>query len=196
MSEDVVSNRRHFLSVATAVTGGAGVALALAPFVISLRPSARAQALGAPVEIDVSPLEPGAMLRVEWRGRPVWVLRRTEEMLERLASVEGELRDAKSEESEQPDFATNGYRSSKPEFLVVVGQCTHLGCAPVERFEIQPADLGPDWMGGFYCPCHGSKFDLAGRVYKGVPAPLNLAVPPYRFVSDDLILVGAEGGVA
>ncbi len=196
MSEKEVSSRRHFLTVATAVTGGAGAALALAPFVISLKPSARAQALGAPVEIDVGPLEPGAMLRVEWRGRPVWVLRRTPEMLEALGQIEGDLRDAQSEESEQPEFATNEYRSAKPEYLVVVGQCTHLGCAPVERFEIQPADLGPEWLGGFYCPCHGSKFDLAGRVYKGVPAPLNLAVPPYRFVSDDLILVGAEGGVA
>lgn len=196
MADDVDNNRRHFLSVATAVTGGAGAALALSPFVLSLQPSARAQALGAPVEIDVSPLEPGEMLRVEWRGRPVWVLRRTDDMLEKLEQVEGSLRDAQSEESEQPDYAVNAYRSVKPEYLVVVGQCTHLGCAPVERFEVQPADLGPEWMGGFYCPCHGSKFDLAGRVYKGVPAPLNLAVPPYRFVSDDLILVGAESGVA
>ena len=197
MSEEGVdTNRRHFLSVATAVTGGAGAALALAPFVISLKPSARAQALGAPVEIDVGPLEPGAMVRVEWRGRPVWVLRRTEDMLKRLADVEGSLRDAKSEESDQPEYAANAYRSVKPEYLVVVGQCTHLGCAPIERFEVQPADLGPDWMGGFYCPCHGSKFDLAGRVFKGVPAPLNLAVPPYRFVTDDLILVGADSGAA
>ncbi len=196
MTEDVNSSRRHFLSVATAVTGGVGVAIGLAPFLISLKPSARAQALGAPVEIDVSPIEPGAMIRVEWRGRPVWVLRRTPEMLERLAKVEGSLRDPASEEDQQPDFARNQYRSAKPEYLVVVGQCTHLGCAPVERFEIAPADLGPDWEGGFYCPCHGSKFDLSGRVYKSVPAPLNLAVPPYRFVSDDLILVGAEGGVA
>lgn len=196
MADDVDNNRRHFLSVATAVTGGAGAALALSPFILSLQPSARAQALGAPVEIDISPLEPGEMLRVEWRGRPVWVLRRTEDMLKRLESVEGSLRDAQSEESDQPEYAVNAYRSVKAEFLVVVGQCTHLGCAPVERFEVQPADLGPEWMGGFYCPCHGSKFDLAGRVYKGVPAPLNLAVPPYRFVSDDLILVGAESGVA
>lgn len=196
MADDVDNNRRHFLSVATAVTGGAGAALALSPFILSLQPSARAQALGAPVEIDISPLDPGEMLRVEWRGRPVWVLRRTEEMLERLEQVEGSLRDAQSEESDQPEYAVNAHRSVKAEFLVVVGQCTHLGCAPVERFEIQPADLGPEWMGGFYCPCHGSKFDLAGRVYKGVPAPLNLTVPPHRFVSDDLILVGAESGVA
>ncbi|MEO0998427.1 MAG: ubiquinol-cytochrome c reductase iron-sulfur subunit [Pseudomonadota bacterium] len=196
MTDDVDNNRRHFLSVATAVTGGVAVAAGLAPFVISLKPSARAQALGAPVEIDVGPLEVGEMVRVEWRGRPVWVLRRSEAMLESLGSVTGFLRDPDSAESEQPEFAENPARAVKPEYLVVVGQCTHLGCAPVKRFEVQPADLGDDWYGGFFCPCHGSKFDLSGRVYKGVPAPLNLPVPPYRFVSDDLILVGAEGGVA
>ncbi len=196
MTDDVDNNRRHFLSVATAVTGGVAVAAGLAPFVISLKPSARAQALGAPVEIDVGPLEVGEMVRVEWRGRPVWVVRRSEAMLDSLDSVTGFLRDPDSAESEQPEFAQNAARAVKPEYLVVVGQCTHLGCAPVKRFEIQPADLGDDWYGGFFCPCHGSKFDLSGRVYKGVPAPLNLPVPPYRFVSDDLILVGAEGGVA
>ncbi len=196
MSDIEKSNRRHFLSVATAVTGGVGAAFALAPFVVSLKPSARAQALGAPVEIDVAPLEPGEMLRVEWRGKPVWVLRRTEAMVARLPDNADLLRDPASEEEQQPEFAANVHRSRKPEYLVVIGSCTHLGCAPVERFEVQPADLGPDWHGGFYCPCHGSKFDLAGRVYKGVPAPLNLAVPPYRFVSDDLILVGVDEGVA
>ncbi len=196
MTDDVDSSRRHFLSVATAVTGGVGAAIGLAPFLISLKPSARAQALGAPVEIDVSPIEPGAMIRVEWRGRPVWVLRRTPEMLERLASLDDQLRDPNSEEDQQPAFAQNAHRSARDEYLVVVGQCTHLGCAPTDKFEVQAADMGDDWQGGFYCPCHGSKFDLAGRVYKGVPAPLNLVVPPYRFVSDDLILVGVEGGVA
>ena len=136
------------------------------------------------------------MIRVEWRGRPVWVLRRTPEMLEQLADAEPFLRDPMSEKSEQPADAANAHRSTKPEYLVVVGQCTHLGCAPVQRFEVQPADLGNDWFGGFYCPCHGSKFDLAGRVYKSVPAPTNLPVPPYRWVSDDLILVGSDTGVA
>ena len=196
MSDNVNSSRRHFLSLATAVTGGVGTAFALAPFVVSLKPSARAQALGAPVEIDVSPLAPGEMIRVEWRGKPVWVLHRTPAMIDRLPANADLLRDPASDEPQQPDYAANDYRSRKPEYLVVVGSCTHLGCAPVERFEVQPADLGSDWYGGFYCPCHGSKFDLAGRVYKGVPAPLNLAVPPYRFVSDSRILVGAEEGVA
>ncbi|MEO1035044.1 MAG: ubiquinol-cytochrome c reductase iron-sulfur subunit [Pseudomonadota bacterium] len=196
MSDNAKSSRRHFLSMATAVTGGVGTAFALAPFVVSLKPSARAQALGAPVEIDLSPIDVGAMVRYEWRGKPVWVLRRTPEMIERLAQNDAVLRDPNSEEPQQPEFAANPHRSQRPEWLVVIGSCTHLGCAPVERFEIQPADLGTDWFGGFYCPCHGSKFDLAGRVYKGVPAPLNLAVPPYRFVGDDRILVGAEEGVA
>lgn len=196
MSDNVSNSRRHFLSLATAVTGGVGTAFALAPFVVSLQPSARAQALGAPVEIDVSPLTPGEMVRVEWRGKPVWVLYRTPAMIEQLPKNANLLRDPESGEDQQPEYAANDYRSRKPEYLVVVGSCTHLGCAPVERFDVQPADLGSDWYGGFYCPCHGSKFDLAGRVYKGVPAPLNLAVPPYRFVSDDRILVGAEEGVA
>ena len=196
MSDNVSNSRRHFLSLATAVTGGVGTAFALAPFVVSLQPSARAQALGAPVEIDVSPLTPGEMVRVEWRGKPVWVLFRTPAMIEQLPKNANLLRDPESGEDQQPEYAANDYRSRKPEYLVVIGSCTHLGCAPVERFDVQPADLGSDWYGGFYCPCHGSKFDLAGRVYKGVPAPLNLAVPPYRFVSDDRILVGAEEGVA
>ena len=196
MSDNVSNSRRHFLSLATAVTGGVGTAFALAPFVVSLQPSARAQALGAPVEIDVSPLTPGEMVRVEWRGKPVWVLYRTPAMIEQLPKNASLLRDPESGEDQQPEYAANDYRSRKPEYLVVIGSCTHLGCAPVERFDVQPADLGSDWYGGFYCPCHGSKFDLAGRVYKGVPAPLNLAVPPYRFVSDDRILVGAEEGVA
>lgn len=196
MTDGVDNSRRHFLSVTTAVVGGVGAAAALAPFLISLKPSARAQALGAPVQIDVSPIEPGAMIRVEWRGQPVWVLRRTEAMLEQLAQAEPYLRDPKSEDSKQPDYAANDFRAIKPEYLVVVGQCTHLGCAPVKRFDVQPADLGTEWFGGFYCPCHGSKFDLSGRVYQGVPAPTNLPIPPYRFISNDLILVGSDTGGA
>lgn len=196
MTDDVDRSRRHFLAVATAVTGGVGAVLAAAPFVISLRPSARAEALGAPVEIDVGPLEVGEMVRVEWRGKPVWVLRRSPDMLGRLDKVEQYLRDPDSSESDQPEYAENQARARKPEYFVVVGQCTHLGCAPIKRFEVQPADLGDDWYGGFYCPCHGSKFDLSGRVYSGVPAPLNLPVPPYRFINDDVILVGDETGAA
>ena len=196
MSEESDLNRRHFLSIATSVAGAAGAAFIAVPFVASFRPSARAQALGAPVEIDVSKLEVGEMVRVKWRGRPVWVLRRSDEMLERLAKVESDLRDPGSNESQQPEYAKNPSRALKPEYLVVVGNCTHLGCAPIERFDLAPEDLGPDWQGGFYCPCHGSKFDLAGRVYAGVPAPTNLVVPPYRFLGDGLLLIGDDTGVA
>ena len=192
MTDDVDRNRRHFLTVATAVTGGAGLIAATIPFVASMKPSARAQALGAPVEVPVGMLEPGEMIRVMWRGRLVYVLRRTDEMLSRLASVTEHLDDPDSENVEQqPLFAVNEHRSLKPELLVVEGSCTHLGCAPLAEFQVGPAD---DWQGGFFCPCHGSRFDLSGRVYKGVPAPTNLRVPPYRFLREDLIMIGAESG--
>jgi ubiquinol-cytochrome c reductase iron-sulfur subunit len=190
--EDVDRNRRHFLTVATAVTGAVGVGFAAIPFLASLRPSARAQALGAPVEVPIGFLEPGEMIRVLWRGKLVFVLRRTETMLARLSDSLAYLRDPDSGEvGQQPDYATNEFRSVKPEYLVVEGSCTHLGCAPLEDFDVRPAD---DWGGGFFCPCHGSKFDLAGRVFKGVPAPTNLRVPPHRFVRDDLILIGQDTG--
>lgn len=192
MSDDVDRNRRHFLTVATVVTGGAGIAMAAIPFISSLKPSARAQALGAPVEVPIGSLEPGEMVRVIWRGKLVYVLRRDDEMLGRLPQVTELLRDPNSENVEQqPEFAVNEYRSIKPEFLVVEGSCTHLGCAPLAEFQVGPAE---DWFGGFFCPCHGSRFDLAGRVYKGVPAPTNLRVPPYRFVREDLIMIGVETG--
>ncbi len=196
MSDDVDLSRRHFLGVATAVTGGVGAVFAAVPFLASWQPSARAQALGAPVEVDIGKLEPGAMAKFSWRGKPVWVLRRTERMLELVQKSDGLVLDPDSEQPQQPEYATNEFRSIKPDVLVVVGSCTHLGCSPIERFDIAPADLGPDWEGGFYCPCHGSKFDLAGRVYKGVPAPLNLAVPPHRYISDSIILIGLDAGVA
>jgi ubiquinol-cytochrome c reductase iron-sulfur subunit len=192
--DDLDRNRRHFLTVATVVTGVAGVGAAAIPFLSSLKPSARAQALGAPVEVSLASLQPGEMVRVIWRGRLVFVLRRTEAMLERLPDNTGELRDPDSEVvDQQPDYAANATRSVRPEYLVVEGSCTHLGCAPLEDFEVRPAE---DWSGGFFCPCHGSKFDLAGRVYKGVPAPTNLRVPPHRFVRDDLILIGQDTGAA
>lgn len=192
MTDDVDHKRRHFLAVATAVTGGFGLVMASVPFLASLKPSARALALGAPVEIPVGSLEPGEMVRVIWRGKLVFVLRRSQEMLERLAMVSGFLDDPDSAvEEQQPAFAVNEHRSLKPEYLVVEGSCTHLGCAPLEQFQVGPAE---DWFGGFFCPCHGSRFDLAGRVYKGVPAPTNLRIPPYRFVTDDVILIGAETG--
>ena len=197
MSEKSGMSRRHFLTVATSVTGAAGVAMAAVPFFMSFKPSARAQALGAPVQVDISKLEDGALVRVMWRGKPVWVLKRSEEMLQMMADSNPDLADPNSEvEEQQPSYAQNDTRSIKPEILVVLGVCTHLGCAPIERFEIAPADLGPDWVGGFYCPCHGSKFDLAGRVWAGVPAPTNLPIPPYRFIGEDLILVGDDTGVA
>ena len=198
MSDDDVDridrNRRHFLTVATLVTGGAGLVAASIPVLSSLKPSARAQALGAPVEVPVGNLEPGEMVRVMWRGRLVFVLRRSEEMLARLPDVAGFLRDPGSEVvDQQPEFAVNEHRSIKPEFLVVEGSCTHLGCAPLAQFEVGPAD---DWFGGFFCPCHGSRFDLSGRVYQGVPAPTNLRVPPYRFIREDVIMIGQEAGAA
>jgi ubiquinol-cytochrome c reductase iron-sulfur subunit len=196
MSDDVDLSRRHFLGVATAVTGGVGAVMAAVPFLASWKPSARAQALGAPVQVDVGKLEPGALLKVEWRGKPVWILRRTEEMLERVREVDSEVRDPASNQPQQPEYARNEFRAIKPEYLVVIGSCTHLGCSPIDRFDVAPADLGPDWLGGFYCPCHGSKFDLAGRVYKSVPAPLNLPVPPHRYLSDSVILIGSDSGVA
>jgi len=194
MTDDVDRNRRHFLTIATAVTGGAGLVATAIPFLSSFKPSARAQALGAPVEVAVGNLEPGEMIRVMWRGRLVFVLRRSQAMLSRLSSVTQYLRDPDSAVADQqPEFAVNEYRSIKPEFLVVEGSCTHLGCAPLAQFQVGPAD---DWFGGFFCPCHGSKFDLAGRVYQGVPAPANLRVPPYRFIRDDVIMIGAEAGAA
>jgi ubiquinol-cytochrome c reductase iron-sulfur subunit len=196
MSDEADLSRRHFLTVATSVAGGVGVVMAAAPFVASFRPSARAQAMGGPVEVDISKLEEGAMVRVVWRGRPVWVLKRDPGMLDRLKNEQVTLRDPDSNESEQPGYARNAWRSIKPEVFVVVGTCTHLGCAPIERFDVAPPDLGPDWRGGFFCPCHGSKFDLAGRVFAGVPAPTNLPVPPYRFVGDNLVLVGDDSGAS
>jgi len=193
-NESTGFTRRHFLTVATLVTGGAGAIATAVPFVSSFKPSARAQALGAPVEVDVSKLESGALLKVEWRGRPIYILHRTDEMLGTLAKDAAQLRDPSSEESVQPGYATNEHRSIRPAFLVLEGVCTHLGCAPMPRFEVGPADLGAEWPGGFYCPCHGSRFDLAGRVFAGVPAPTNLTVPPYRYVNDNTILIGSDTG--
>ncbi len=193
MTDDVDRNRRHFLTVATAVAGGGGIALAAIPFLSSLQPSARALALGAPVEVPLDTLEPGEMVRVIWRGKLVFVLRRDPEMLNRLSDAREFLRDPDSSESDQPEYAANQYRSIRPEYLVVEGSCTHLGCAPLAEFDVRARD---NWFGGFFCPCHGSRFDLAGRVYSGVPAPTNLRVPPYRFTRDDLIMIGSDSGAA
>ena len=194
--DDVNPGRRRFLTAATTVVGGVGVGFALVPFISSMQPSAKARAAGAPVRGDISKLELGQMIRIKWRGKPVWVVNRTPEMVEALPTLDSVLRDPESLESEQPAYATNEYRSVKPEFLVLIGICTHLGCSPTYRPDVAPADLGPDWIGGFFCPCHGSRFDLAGRVYKGVPAPLNLPVPPYRYLSETEIIIGEDGGAA
>jgi len=197
-TDQIDGGRRHFLLVATTVTGIAGAALTAVPFLASWKPSARAQALGAPVEADISKVEPGAILKVNWRGQAIYIVRRTPEMLAALASTEvkNSLRDPDSAESTQPDYAKNDARALKPEYLVLIGVCTHLGCAPLDKFTPKDAELGATWPGGFYCPCHGSKFDLAGRVFKDVPAPLNLAVPPYRFVNEGVIQIGADAEVA
>ncbi|HSJ49589.1 MAG TPA: ubiquinol-cytochrome c reductase iron-sulfur subunit [Gammaproteobacteria bacterium] len=189
-------SRRRFLTAATTVVGAVGAAFVAVPFVTSMLPSDKAKAAGAPVEADISKLEPGQMIRVQWRGKPVWVVSRTPAMVEALPGLDDRLRDPDSSESEQPAYASNALRSIKPEYLVLVGICTHLGCSPSFRPEVAPADLGPDWKGGFFCPCHGSTFDLAGRVYRGVPAPTNLVVPPHRYISDTVILVGEDEGVA
>ncbi|STX29860.1 ubiquinol-cytochrome c reductase, iron-sulfur subunit [Legionella beliardensis] len=188
--EEIDEQRRKFLLTATGVLGGIGAACALTPFISSWLPSAKAEAAGAPVEVDLSKLEPGQQATVEWRGRPVWIIRRTKAMLEQLPDSEEQLRDPESLVEQQPAYAKNRYRSIKPEYLVLVGICTHLGCSP--KYTPQVNELGPHWRGGFYCPCHGSTFDLAGRVFKGVPAPINLEVPPYRFVNDHVIIIGED----
>ena len=195
-AESVDGGRRHFLLVATTVTGIAGAALTAVPFLASWKPSARAQALGAPVDADISKIEAGSFIKVNWRGQAVYIVRRTPEMLTQLKSPEvlAYLRDPDSKESEQPTYAQNEVRALKPEYLVTLGVCTHLGCAPMGRFQAQDAELGSSWPGGFYCPCHGSKFDLAGRVFKDVPAPLNLRIPPYRFLNDGVVQIGADAG--
>lgn len=199
MTETIDKKRRRFLIAAATVVGGTGAAITLVPFIESWNPSERARSAGAPVEVDFSKLEPGQQIAANWRGKPVWVLRRTPEMLERLHSnaVRDKLRDPDSGVvTQQPAYARNELRSLKPEYLVVIGICTHLGCVPTFRPEVAPADLGRDWPGGYFCPCHGSRFDLAGRVFKGVPAPTNLVIPPYRFVSDTKVLIGKDPGSA
>jgi ubiquinol-cytochrome c reductase iron-sulfur subunit len=186
-----VNRARRKLVVATSVVGGAAGVGAAAPFVASMWPSERARAAGAPIEVDVSRIAPGELAVFEWRGKPVWVLRRTQEMLASLKSVEPRLSDPNSKASEQPKYAENEHRSAKPDLLVLVGVCTHLGCSPQEKPAEAKAEMGADWPGGFYCPCHGSKFDFAGRVFNGSPAPTNLVVPPYTVV-DNKVVIGED----
>jgi ubiquinol-cytochrome c reductase iron-sulfur subunit len=196
MSEGADLKKRRFLTATTSVIGAVGVVGVAVPFIASWQPSTKAKAAGAPVEADISKLGPGELLRVKWRGKPVWILRRTEKNLEDLKTLDPKLADPASDMPQQPDYARNPHRSRKPEIWVAVGICTHLGCSPTFRPEVAPEDLGPAWVGGFYCACHGSRFDLAGRVYSGVPAPTNLVIPPYQFVDDNTILVGDDGGAA
>ncbi|MHA6492624.1 ubiquinol-cytochrome c reductase iron-sulfur subunit [Pseudomonas borbori] len=193
MSNDGVNaGRRRFLVAATSVVGAAGAVGAAVPFVGSWFPSAKAKAAGAPVKVNVSKIEPGQQMVAEWRGQPVFIVRRTEEILSNLVKLEPQLADVDSQSSVQPTYVDPKTRSIKPELLLLVGLCTHLGCAPSFRPEVAPADLGAEWVGGYFCPCHGSRYDLAGRVYKGQPAPLNLPVPPHTYESDDVIIIGVD----
>ena len=186
--------RRRLLTGATGVVGAVGATFLAVPFVSSWQPSERAKAAGAPVDADITKLQPGQMLTVAWRGKPVWVVRRTPDMLENLPKMDAELRDPESNESIQPEYCKNATRAIKDEFLVVVGVCTHLGCAPLYRPAIGSPDMDEGWQGGFFCPCHGSKFDLAGRVYNAVPAPTNLEIPPYHFKAENVIRIGENEG--
>lgn len=197
-SEGVNDGRRKFLTAATSAVGVAGVVGIATPFVGSWNPSAKAKAAGAPVKQDVGKLEPGQMINVEWRGKPVYILHRTPEQLANLESLNGELKDPFSEIPDSQPAAVSGIeRALRPEILVIEGLCTHLGCAPKFRPEVGAADLGGDaWLGGFFCPCHGSKFDLSGRVYSGVPASQNLIVPPYSFEDDNVIVIGVDAEAA
>jgi len=200
MGDDLMSNdgvnagRRRFLVAATSVVGAAGAAGAAIPFLGSWAPSARAKAAGAPVRVNIGKIEPGQQIVAEWRGQPVFVLHRTPEIMQGLKKIEAQLADPESKQSEQPTYVDASMRSIKPEVLLVLGVCTHLGCAPTFRPEVAPADLGPEWVGGYFCACHGSRYDLAGRVYKAQPAPLNLLVPPHSYETDSIVIIGVDEG--
>jgi len=198
MTDGVDNSKRRFLTIAaTSGVAAVGAGFAAVPFIASWNPSARAKAAGAPVEADFSKLQPGQMMRVEWRGKPVWIVRRTEKNLTDLPSLNDSLRDpASAIESQQPVYAKNETRAINSEYSILVGICTHLGCSPTYRPELAPADLGENWKGGFFCPCHGSRFDLAGRVYKNVPAPTNLVVPPHKYLSETRVIIGVDQGAA
>lgn len=185
--------RRRFLTVTASVLGGIGVIAAAIPLISYMRPSERAKVAGGPVEVDLTKVRLGEQITVKWRGKPIWLLHRTPEMLANLEKLTPHLRDPDSKlDTQQPQYAKNAYRSIKDNYFVCIGICTHLGCIPAYRPDIAPPDLGPKWLGGYFCPCHGSRFDLAGRVYKGVPAPTNLVIPPYRFVSNTKVVVGDD----
>ncbi|QEL64430.1 iron-sulfur subunit of cytochrome bc1 [Oryzomicrobium terrae] len=192
-NEQKVDCGRRRLVVTTAAVGGVGALTALVPFVSSMLPSERAKAAGAPVEVDISKLEPGQMMTVEWRGKPVWIINRTKDMLETLPKLDEAVSDPKSDKVQQPEYCKNETRSIKPELLVAVGICTHLGCSPSSKFKHGAEEgMGADWLGGFLCPCHGSTFDLAGRVFKNKPAPDNLVIPPHMYLSDTRLIIGKD----
>ena len=193
-NNEVDNSRRRFLTASATVVGGVGTVAGAVPFISTMTPSAKTKAIGAPVEVDISKLQPGERIIEQWQGKPVWILRRTPEMLEDITAQNAEVSDPQSDQSAQPDYAKNEYRAIEDEYLVVLGICTHLGCSP--NFVLKDAESTPaaDWKGGFFCPCHGSRFDLAGRVFKGVPAPTNLVVPPYKFISPNRLLIGDDSG--
>lgn len=191
-SDGVNTARRRFLVTATSVVGAAGAVGAAVPFVGSWFPSAKARAAGAPVKVNISKIEPGQQMIAQWRGQPVFIVRRTPEILSSLSKLIGELSDPDSQDSIQPAYVDPVVRSIRPDILLLIGICTHLGCSPTFRPEVAPVDLGKDWVGGYFCPCHGSRYDLAGRVYKAQPAPLNLPVPPHSYESDSIIVIGVD----
>jgi ubiquinol-cytochrome c reductase iron-sulfur subunit len=190
----VDQSRRKFLTVATSATAAVGVVFAATPFVASWKPSERARAMGAPIEFDLSKLESGQMVTLVWRKQPIYIVRRTDEVVKALAANDSQLKDPASDASDQPAYAQNEMRSRRADVLVVIGTCTHLGCLPKQHFEPGDAEISADWPGGFFCPCHGSKFDLAGRVMNGSPASTNLAIPPYSFKNDNMLVIGQDDG--
>ncbi len=196
MNDDGLDNsRRRFLTTTATVVGGAGVAATAVPFISTLTPSAKAKAIGAPIEVNIGHLKPGERMIVQWQGKPVWILRRGKESLTSINELDDEVKDPASGEEQQPGYAKNEYRSIKPEYLIVIGLCTHLGCSPNYFTASEEHDLGADWKGGFFCPCHGSSFDLAGRVFKSVPAPANLVVPPHKYLSNTRVIIGDDTGI-
>jgi len=190
--EGVDVGRRRFLTLSTSVVGAVGAGFAAVPFLASMAPSERAKALGAPVTIDISKMEPGQQVVAVWRRQPVWVIRRTPEMLATLEKVTAQLSDPDSQVPQQPEYVKGAERAIKPEYMVLKGICTHLGCSPKFRPDSPAPEIAPDWQGGFFCPCHGSRFDLSGRVYAGVPAPTNLPVPPHRYADDKTLVIGED----
>ena len=197
MSDDGIDkDRRRFLTTTATAVGGVGAVATAVPFISTMTPSARARAIGAPIEVDISDIAPGERKIVKWQGKPVWILRRRQEDLDELVKPGDEIKDPESEEQQQPDYAKNLYRSISPEYLIVIGLCTHLGCSPTFVPKEVENDLGPEWKGGFFCPCHGSLFDLAGRVYKGFPAPTNLLVPPHQYLTETRVLIGDDSEIS